>query len=102
MAQRTVTTKFDLTDLAYVLAEARDHGHIARGRIKRIQIDIGSDGYREPRIWYALDNNAVFQPPGGWWEEYELGTEAEAAALAATYNEVRAAYHKNRADRLGS
>jgi len=96
----TFTTKFNIQDRAYVLSEARDKGLIRGGVITRVLVDVGGDGGLGPVVFYALENNSVLNPPGGFWREYQLITEAEARAEASTYHNAKTRFHKDRRDDL--
>lgn len=89
----TVQTKFDHLEKAYILSEAQK-GIITGGPIQGIVIKIG-DG--APVILYKIENNDVFVPPGGYWQEAELCTLTEAKTASSSYHTLQSDYHSVRA-----
>lgn len=81
-----INTKFSLEARGYVLSYARDEGRLVSGLIDQIMIKIGEDGTSIPAIFYRMTQTIAFVPPGGYWMEYELGTEQEATVLSNAYN----------------
>jgi hypothetical protein len=96
----TFTTKFNIQERAYVLNEARNKGLIRGGVITRIIVDVGGDGGLSPVVFYAMENNSVFNPPGGFWKEFQLITEAEAREEARAYHNAKSRFHEDRRDDL--
>lgn len=96
----TFTTKFNIQDRAFVLSEARDKGLIRGGVITRVLVDVGGDGGLSPVVFYAMENNSVINPPGGFWKEFQLITEEEARAEASAYHDAKSRFHKDRRDDL--
>lgn len=100
MTMPTFITKFTYQERAYVLNEARDKGLIRGGVITQVIVDIGGNGGPSPTVFYKLDNNSVFTPPGGYWREFELVTHDEAKAEAEAYHDAKSRFHKDRKDDL--
>jgi len=96
----TFTTKFNIQERAYVRSEARDKGLIRGGAITRVIVDVGGDGGISPVIFYAMENNSVMNPPGGYWKEFQLLTEEEARAEAKAYHDAKTRFHEDRRDDL--
>jgi hypothetical protein len=94
------TTKFNIQQRAYILSEARDKGLIRGGVITRVIIDVGGDGGISPVVFYALENNSVMNPPGGFWREYQLVTEEQARDEAIAYHNAKSLFHKDYRDNL--
>lgn len=97
----TYTTKFGYQERAYVRSEARNKGLIRGGTVMQVIVDVGGSGNNTPTVFYKLDNNAVFAPPGGYWREFELLTEEEASAEAKAYHDAKSRFHTDRRDDLG-
>ena len=94
------TTKFNIQERAYILSEARNKGLIRGGVITRIIVDVGGDGGLSPVVFYAMENNSVINPPGGYWREFQLITEVEAREEARAYHAAKSRFHEDRKDDL--